>query len=308
MTDVRDVNLNRLAIFVAVVETGSMTAAAARLGMAKTMVSTHMQRLEAEVGASLLLRTTRRLTVSEAGRAFYDASCAILAATEQALAALGGDGAAISGTLRVSAPNDYGELVAAPALVALRRKHPALAVELLLSERYVDLVAERIDVALRLGRLGDSSYRAVRLGGFVKWLVASPDFVAEWGVPAAPADLAALPYAAMSLLPQPLLLDLRDAAGTLRTVRCRNGLQANTASACRIHVLAGGGFGLLTDFAIRADVAAGRLVRLLPEWSGVPAGIHAVFPPASQLSAKARAFVDELQAQLQAQLPAQLQA
>ncbi len=138
MADIRDVNLNRLAIFVAVVEAGSLTAAAERLGLAKTMVSAHVQRLEAEIGASLVVRTTRRLNVTEAGRAFYDACRDILRATETALAAVAGDAGPLRGTLRVSAPVDYGALVVAPALVALRDAHPALEIELQCDDRVVD--------------------------------------------------------------------------------------------------------------------------------------------------------------------------
>src|SRR5258707_8031832 len=146
MTSLSAVNLNRLVVFAAVVEAGSLTAAADRLGIAKTMVSTHMQRLEAEVGASLLVRTTRRLGVTEAGRAFYDASSKILRAAEEALAAIGGETAPVRGMLRVSSPIDYGSLAVAPALVELRRTHPQLDVELLCSDQYVDLIAEGIDV------------------------------------------------------------------------------------------------------------------------------------------------------------------
>lgn len=292
MTDVRDVNLNRLAIFVAVVEAGSLTAAAARLGLAKAMVSTHIQRLEREVGASLLVRTTRQLKVTEGGRAFYDASCRILAATEEALSAVSGASAPVRGTLRVSAPNDYGSLVVTPALVELRHAYPELDVELICNDSYVDLIADGIDVAIRLGRLTDSNYRAVKIGGLVKWLVASPAFVEQWGKPRSPAALAKWPLVAMSVLPRPLTLELRRTNGDMKTVRCASSLAVNTADAARAAVLSGGGFGLLTDFSIAADVEAGRLVRLLPDWATVPAGIHAVFPPTSYPSAKVRALID----------------
>lgn len=307
MTDVRDVNLNRLAIFVAVVDAGSLTAAAARLGLAKTMVSTHMQRLEAEVGASLLVRTTRRLGLTEAGRAFYEASVKILRATEDALAAVGGETAPVRGLLRVSSPIDYGSLAVAPALVELRRTHPQLNVELLCTDQYVDLIAEGIDVAIRLGRLADSNYRAVKLGSFVKWVVASPDFVRIWGRPATPAELSAMPFCALTVLPRPLTLDLRrnhnngdNKDSDSETVRCENALLLNTADSCRAATLAGGGFGLLTEFSISEDVAAGRLIRLLPEWSTEPAGIQAVFPPTSHPPAKVRALIDTLRKQLDA--------
>ncbi|MFM0738127.1 LysR family transcriptional regulator [Paraburkholderia xenovorans] len=292
MADVRDVNLNRLAVFVAVVEAGSLTAAAARLGLAKAMVSAHIQRLEREVGASLLVRTTRQLKVTESGRTFYDASCQILQATEAALSAVSGASAPVRGTLRVSAPNDYGSLAVAPALVDLRRAYPELDVELICNDSYVDLIAEGIDVAIRLGRLADSNYRAVRVGGFVKWVVASPEFVEKWGTPRSPAALAKWPYIAMSVLPHPLTLELQRGSGAKKSVRCASALTINTADAARAATLSGGGFGLLTDFSIAADVKAGRLVRVLPEWTTVPAGIHAVFPPTRYPPAKVLALID----------------
>jgi DNA-binding transcriptional LysR family regulator len=304
MADVRDVNLNRLAIFVAVVDAGSLTAAAARLGLAKTMVSTHMQRLEAEVGASLLVRTTRRLGVTEAGRAFYEASVKILRAAEEALNAVSGEASPVRGMLRVSSPIDYGALVVAPALVELRRTHPQLDVELLCTDQYVDLIADGIDVAIRLGRLADSNYRAVKLGSFVKWVVASPEFIGKWGPPRTPADLPALPFCALTVLPRPLTLDLRrsggdgDGDGETQSVRCENAFLMNTADACRAATLAGGGFGLLTDFSCGGDLAAGRLIRLLPQWATEFASIQAVFPPTSHPPAKVRALIDTLKQRL----------
>jgi len=298
MADVRDVNLNRLAIFVAVVDAGSLTAAAARLGLAKTMVSTHMQRLEAEVGASLLIRTTRRLSVTEAGRAFYDASVKILRATEAALSAVSGETAPLRGTLRVSSPIDYGRLAVAPALVELRREHPQLDVELLCIDHYVDLIADGIDVAIRLGRLADSNYRAVKLGTFVKWIVASPAFVETWGMPGTPAELSAMPFNALTVLPHPLTLELHRDNGEKQSVRCESAFLVNTADACRAATLAGGGFGLLTDFSIGGDIASGRLVRLLPQWSTEAASIQAIFPPTAHPPAKVRALIETFKRQL----------
>ncbi|MFM0340392.1 LysR family transcriptional regulator [Paraburkholderia fungorum] len=298
MADVRDVNLNRLAIYVAVVEAGSLTAAAGRLGLAKAMVSTHIQRLEREVGASLLVRTTRQLRVTESGRAFYDASCRILQATEEALSAVSGASAPVRGTLRVSAPNDYGTLVVAPALVDLRHAYPELNVELICNDRYVDLIADGIDIAIRLGRLADSNYRAVAIGGFVKWVVASPAFVKKWGKPRSPAALAKWPFVALSVLPHPLTLELQRSNGDVTSVRCGSELLVNTADAARAATLSGGGFGVLTDFSIAADVEAGRLVRLLPDWTTAPAGIHVVCPPSGYPSAKVRALIDVFRARL----------
>ncbi|RQT86362.1 LysR family transcriptional regulator [Burkholderia cepacia] len=304
MADLRDVNLNRLAVFVAVVDAGSLTAAAERLGLAKTVVSTHMQRLESEVGANLLVRTTRRLSVTDAGRAFYDACRDIVRAAESALDAVSSDAGPLRGTLRVSVPIDYGALVVAPAVVALRDRHPALAVELVANDRVVDLVADNLDVAIRIGRLADSNYRAVQLGTYEKWLVASPAFVARHGRPQDTDALAALPFVMLSTLPRPQTLELEDANGGTASVRCAAHVVSNTATACRAIVLAGGGFGLLTDFSTADDAAAGRLVRLLPAWRSAPAGIHAVYPSTRLPSPKVRAFIDAMKQRIDDTRPA----
>ncbi|NHV26204.1 LysR family transcriptional regulator [Burkholderia sp. D-99] len=298
MADLRDVNLNRLAVFVAVVDAGSLTAAAERLGLAKTVVSTHMQRLETEVGANLLVRTTRRLSVTDAGRAFYDACRDIVRAAESALDAVSSDAGPLRGTLRVSVPIDYGALVVAPAVVALRDRHPGLDVELVANDRVVDLVADNLDVAIRIGRLADSNYRAVQLGTYEKWLVASPAFIARHGRPDDTDALAALPFVMLSTLPRPHTVELENANGGTVSVRCVAHVVSNTATACRAIVLAGGGFGLLTDFSTADDVAAGRLVRLLPAWRSAPAGIHAVYPSTRLPSPKVRAFIDAMKARI----------
>lgn len=299
MTNLSGVNLNRLAVFAAVVEAGSLTAAADRLGIAKTMVSTHMQRLEAELGATLLVRTTRRVTVTEAGRAFYTACRHILSTADDAISALAQGSGELRGTLRVATPIDYGASVIAPMLVALRQTHPELKVELVSADRLVDLVAEGVDVAIRLGRLADSSYRAVKIGGFVKWLVASPGFIDTWGKPAKAEALAKLPFVAMSALTKPLVVSVESKRGAKRTIRFNAGFFADTAPTCRAATLAGGGVAFLTDFSIGDDVAAGRLVRLLPEWSGPPTGIHAVFPSARYPVPMVRVFIDALKAHLE---------
>lgn len=297
MASASDVNLNRLAVFVAVIECGSLTAAADRLGVAKTMVSTHMQRLEAEVGASLLVRTTRRVSVTEAGRSFYEASRQILNVADEALQALD-QGGALHGTLRVATAIDYGAIVVAPALVALREQHPALNIELVSGDRLVNLVAEGIDVAIRVGRLADSSHRAVKLSTFVRWLVASPAFIAAHGEPETWAALAGLPFIATAVLPKPLMVSLENARGKKQTVRFNAGFLADTAPACRAATLAGGGVAALTDFSIGEDVAQGRLVRLMPEWATPAAGIHALFPSARYTAPKVRVFIDALKAHL----------
>lgn len=299
MSDLRDINLNRLVVFAAVVEAGSLSAAAQRLGLAKTMVSTHIQRLEAEVGATLIVRTTRRSSLTDAGRTLYEASRACVQTATDALAAISARSGPLRGVVRVASPIDYGVLVVTPALAELRRLHPELEVELICSESYVDLVAERIDVAVRLGNLKDSSYRAARLGQYLRWLVASPTFLAGRPLPESLEELANWPFVALSTLAHAHTLSLSDASGERVSIRCKRTFVSNTASACRAATLAGMGFGLLTNFSVDEDLAAGRLVRLFPQWAGEPAAIQAVFPSASQPSPKVAAVIDALRTYLE---------
>jgi DNA-binding transcriptional LysR family regulator len=293
--DISAVNLNRLAIFVAVVEAGSLTAAAGRLGLAKSMVSKHMQLLEAEVGVALLVRSTRTLRLTEAGRAFYDASRQVLQAAEEAIEGARSGRDSVQGKLRVAAPVDYGVMVVAPLLSSLRVRYPGLTVELLCADHRVDLIAEGIDVAVRLGKLADSGLQAARVGPLLRWLVASPDFIARHGMPGEPAALAPLPYVELTVVAQPGSFALSDAEGRVHDVAMRNTVfSTNTAYAARAAALAGDGVLRATVFSVRDDIAAGRLVRLLPDWSLAASDIHAVYPASPHLPQKVRVFIDEL--------------
>jgi DNA-binding transcriptional LysR family regulator len=293
------VNLNRLVVFVAVVEAGSLSAAARRLGLAKTMVSAHLQRLEAEIGASLLLRTTRRQSLTDAGEAFYEASRRIVRDAEEAVSAAGQDTAQPRGLLRVTAPNDYAASVVAPVAVALRRQHPELKIELIAGDRVIDMMKEGIDVAVRVGRLADSGLQATRIGSLREWLVASPRLFDDQPAPTRPEALASLPFVALSVLQQPASWVFTSASGkTRRPVRFELSLWANTSHAVRSAVLAGGGLAVLPDYAVWADVAAGRLLHLLPQWTLPESGIHAVFPAARHRPQKVRVFLEALKRQL----------
>jgi DNA-binding transcriptional LysR family regulator len=293
--DISAVNLNRLAIFVAVVEAGSLTAAAGRLGLAKSMVSKHIQLLEAEVGVALLVRSTRTLRLTEAGRAFYEASRQVLQAAEDAIEGARSGRDSVQGKLRVAAPVDYGVMVVAPLLSGLRARYPGLTVELLCADHRVDLIAEGIDVAVRLGKLADSGLQAARVGPLLRWLVASPDFIARHGMPEEPAALAPLPYVELTVVAQPGSFALRDAKGQIHEVAMRNTVfSTNTAYASRAAALAGDGVLRGTVFSVQDDVAAGRLVRLLPDWSLAASDIHAVYPASPHLPQKVRVFIDDL--------------
>ncbi|WP_341676775.1 LysR family transcriptional regulator [Niveibacterium sp. SC-1] len=301
MSNLSRVNLNRLEVFVAVVEAGSITAAAARLGLAKTMVSAHVQRLEAELGASLLIRTTRRLSLTETGETFFESARAIVADAQAAIEAASHQNRAAQGTLRVTAPIDFSAAVLAPVAVRLGETHPGLHIELLSGDRLFDLVAEGIDLAIRAGQLRDSSLQATRLGDFTECLVATPAFLAQRALPAEPAALADWPFVALSVLPQPLRWRFTHATGEEQEIVFASRFSANTAHAVRASVLADAGLALLPDFAVKGDIAQGRLLRLLPEWQLPRGGIHAVFPASRHRPHRVRLLVDALRARLEAQ-------
>ena len=293
MANLMDINLNRLVVFVAVVETGSITAAAKRLGLAKTMVSAHMQKLEAEIGSNLLVRTTRRLHLTEAGAAFYEACQKILRDTEVAIALANSNTQQLRGKLRISSTVDFGATVIAPMAAELVGANPDLRIELVASDQRADMVAEGIDVAIRVGRLTDSTHRAALIAHFEEWVVAPPTMFAA-ALPPSPATLEAFPFVALSVLPNPVNWTFVQPGAASQSLRFSAAIMANTSAAVRAAVMAGAGFMIQPDFAVMEDVAAGRLQRLLPEWTLPGGGVYAVFPSAVQKSHKVSVFIELL--------------
>jgi len=286
----RDVNLNRLAVFVALVRAGSFTAAAAQLGMTKAMVSQHLLRLESELGVTLIVRSTRRMALTEAGAAFHADCVQLLEQAEAAFERVGDQRGTPAGTLRLTTSTDYGAAVIAPALAVFHRLHPQLQIDLVINDQINDLIAERFDLAIRIGWLRDSSLRAARLGSFRQLLVASPAYLAEHGVPRRPEDVAMHGWIAMSALATPLRWTFTRGR-TRRRVRMRQVMQANNAAAIRALVLAGAGMSVLPDYLAQDDIQAGRLQVVLAQYQLLEGGIHAVYPD-PQPPAKVRAFID----------------
>ncbi|MFC4764595.1 LysR family transcriptional regulator [Dyella koreensis] len=289
-----EINLNRLAVFTALVRAGSFTAAAEQLGMTKAMVSQHVARLEQELGVTLLVRSTRRMSLTEAGVTFHADCVRILADAEAAIERVGESHDMPRGTLRLTTSLDYGIAVVAPKLASFMRLYPAVQVDLVLSDHISDVIAERFDLAIRGGWLRDSSLRATRLGGFRQLLVASPAYLAEQGTPRRPEDLPAHRGIAMSALPTPLRWTFTAQGGARRTVRMRQAAQANNAAAVRGLVLAGAGVAVLPDYLVEEDIRADSLVALLAQYRLPEGGIHAVYP-GRKAPAKVRAFIDHLQ-------------
>ncbi len=294
-----EVNLNRLAIFAALVRAGSFTAAAERLGLTKAMVSQHLAKLERELGVTLLLRSTRRMALTEAGSAFLADCERILADTAAAIERVGKSQETPSGTLRLTTTTDYGTAVVAPALAGFMRLHPQVRVDLSLDDQISDLIAERFDLSIRIGWLRDSGMRALRLAGFRELAVASPAYLAEHGTPRTPAELAGHDWIAVSLLATPLRWTFTNPDGTRRTVRMRQAAQANSTIAARALVLGGTGVSVLPDYLVTEDIRAGRLVAVLAQYPLRGGGVHAVYP-GKQMPAKVRVFIEHLRGYLAA--------
>jgi DNA-binding transcriptional LysR family regulator len=259
--------------------------------MTKAMVSQHLMRLERELGVTLIVRSTRRMSLTEAGGAFHADCVRLLEQAEAAIERVGNQHSKPSGTLRLTTSTDYGSAVVAPALADFHRLHPSLQVDLVISDQINDLIAERFDMAIRIGWLRDSSLRATRLGGFRQLVMATPAYLAEHGTPRRPEDLARHGWIAMSALATPLRWTFTRASGSRRIVRMRQVMQANNAAAIRALVLAGAGVSVLPDYLVQADIEAGSLQVLLAQYRLPEGGIHAVYPD-PQPPAKVRAFID----------------
>lgn len=287
----RNADLNALPLFAAVAETGTFTAAAQQLGVAKAKVSLDIARLEAQLGVTLFARTTRRVSLTDAGQALYARCIPPLRGLQDALAQTGGEGELV-GTLRIAAAVDYAAQTVSRAVAAFAARHPRLDIDLRTSDRVVDMLREGIDVALRMGWLRDSSLRATRLGEFDQYLTASPAYLARAPRITRPEDLAQHDWIALSVLPAPLTWKFTSAKGQRRIVRVTTRLRTDSVGALRALLLSGSGITALDQFSTAEALRSGELVRVLPGWTLPRGGVYAVYPPGRHVPAKVRAFID----------------
>lgn len=285
--------LTGIEVFLRVAARGSFAAAAADLGLSRAMVSKHVQALEARLGIRLLHRTTRRLSLTEAGRAYFEQAGTLVEALREAEEAVGALQSGPRGLLRVNAPVSFGLLHLGGAVRDFMDRYPEVSVELTLEDRQVDLVKEGYDLAVRIGRLTDSSLIARRLTPCRLLLVAAPDYLASRGTPRCLSELAeheCLSYS-YSASGDEWRFDGPDGPAS---VRISGRLRANNGDLLHAACLAGRGIALVPSFICGPGVAAGRLVHLLPEYHPPLLGVHAVYPHARHLAPKVRAFVDYL--------------
>jgi len=287
--------LKLMETFAAVALRGSLTAAAAAEGVAPAVVSRRLDALEEYLGVKLLVRTTRKVTLSFEGSAYLEDCQRILREVGDVEAAVSLGGVKARGHLRISAPAGFGRRHVAPWLMRYLDDNPEVNANLDLSDRMVDLVNENVDCAVRLGELADSSLVSVRLGEMRRVVVGSPDYLARRGVPPAPTFL--VDHECLSLGQQRGWV-FRETGGKAATTTIKVGgrLECNDGAVLHDWALAGKGLAWRSLWEVGADIAAGRLVKVLDEFAAPPVGIHAVVPQRRHLPLRVRMFIDLLKA------------
>lgn len=288
-------NLQRMTMFVAVVDSGSFTAAAAALGQTKAVISFNVRQLESELGVTLLLRSTRRLTLTEAGSLFYHRGVALLKTAENLQDEVRASHSGLSGELRMTTTPEYGAQVIIPALAEFSARHPALRVRHVSSSHHADLISGRFDVAIRLGTLADSRYRAALISRFAIIPVAAPAWLAEHPLKNLEA-LAQADWIIHERLSAPLRWQLtgpRDESIAFDIKKVPR-LSADSASALMAFALAGSGVALLPEWLVATALREQKLVQVVPEFTFPHQGVFAVYPDAQHVPAKVRAFIDFL--------------
>lgn len=278
-------------LYVAVIDGGSFAAAAARLDVSRAMVSKQVQKLEEHLGTRLMNRTTRRLSMTETGRAFYERSVQIVADVEEAEQIAGQMTTMPQGVLRVTIPLSYGQHRLASTIGAYTQAYPMVQLDISLSDRKVDLIEEGFDVAIRIGALPHSDLIAKKLGAEYSIVCAAPSYLARCGTPATPSDLSRHACLAYSLTGSGLDWRFTSPDGEV-IIPVAGPIRADNGDIIRLAAVTGAGIAFQPGFIVEEDIAAGRLVRVLPDWQSAELGVYAVYPSRKHLSAKVRTFVD----------------
>jgi DNA-binding transcriptional LysR family regulator len=276
--------------FTAVVDAGSFVGAADALGVSKAATSRYVVELETRLGVRLLHRTTRRLSLTEEGRVFYDRSKELLGQLDEAEAEVTARSDAATGLLRINAPFTFGILHLAPLWGAFRALHPKVTLEVTLADRVIDLVEEGFDVAIRIATLENSTLISKRLATTRMILCASPQYLAKHGTPQHPSDLAQHDVIAYSYWAtrDEWRFTGPDGAVSVHTRPC---IYSNNGETCLAAALAHQGIILQPSFLVDRDLAGGGLVELMPEYKSIELGIYAVYPTRKHVSAKVRALI-----------------
>ncbi len=280
--------------FIAVVETGSFTAAAERLGIAKSAVSRRVAALEERLGVQLLRRTTRVLNLTDSGKSFYEHGSRLLADVDEAEAAIRQQHGELSGRLRVALPLSFGVRHMCGPIATFSKRHPRVRFDLDLNDRRVDLIEDDIDVALRIGRLSDSSLIARRLFDVHGVVCASPNYLRSHDTPKTPQDLKDHDCLVYSNIAEPTLWSCEDRDGNREEVHIEPALLAGSGDFLANAAAHGLGIVLQPTFIAAEAIRRGNLIPVLTDYRWPVSTAYAVYPPTRHLSFRVRAFIDFL--------------
>ncbi|MET0388862.1 MAG: LysR substrate-binding domain-containing protein [Polyangiales bacterium] len=278
-------------VFAQVAETGSFSRAAERLEITKSAVSKHVAQLEAALAVQLIVRTTRKLVLTDAGERVYAACARIAGDVEAAREAAQDASASVAGKLRITAPVALGTNYLMPLVTEFLARHPKLAIDLLIADSFVDIVSERVDIALRVGGPSEPSAISRRLASVDMTLIGAPSYFAKAGEPRTPAELAQHPWIMHTPSAGSAKLVLQK--GHKRaTVPMQGRLSGNHGPSNLAAARAGHGILVAPDFEVAHELRAGTLVRVLPEWTIERRVLQMIFPPRQHVLGRVRAFAD----------------
>ncbi|PCJ86279.1 MAG: LysR family transcriptional regulator [Thiotrichaceae bacterium] len=280
--------------FVHIVESVTMTAAAARLSLAKSAVSRRLSELEEQLGVELFHRTTRKLVLTESGQGFYTRCVQLLSDLEEAEHAVSQAHQELSGQLRVAAPLSFGVMHLGPAIIEFQKLHPKLNFDIDFNDRQVDLIQEGFDVGIRIANLKDSSLIARKLAKISMVLCASPGYIEQYGAPTVPEELLNHPCFTYSYLDNPGHWSFFDKKNVKQTIKVSKFMQANNGTFLSEAAIAGLGIVRQPTFIAYKAIARGELIPILQDYSVAKVNAYAIYPPTRHLSQRVRCFIDFL--------------
>ena len=286
--------LSEMEAFATVVDQGGFTDAARKLGISKSAVSKHVSSLEARLGARLLNRTTRRVSPTEIGLAYYDRALRVLNYAGEADALVSSMQCDPSGLLRISVATDFGVNHLSPVLGSFLEEFPQITVNMVLDNRYVELISEGFDMAIRIGELENSALRARKLAGTTKRMIAAPAYLAKYGRPTKIDDLNAHKLLHYSSQAGGSAWKLTAPSGEKRQIRTAGGFSVNDGQSLLNAAISGLGIAYLPCFLFADALASGAVEYVIPDLPAETLGIYAVYPPGKFTQPKVRAFIDFL--------------